>query len=156
MIDDWRNTGQPLRIIITDSNQGVDINMEVLVESFDKGMKGGSEGDVYYSITLKRYKRINVQEADSIYKPTITRSTPPGLQQQIAMDSTSKINTTGSKTTAISPETTHTVRDGETLWDIAKKYYGLGADWQKVYKANKDAMPDAISVEAGLKLRIPW
>ena len=155
MIDDWRNTGDPLRIIITDSNLGVDINMEVLVESFEKGLKGGSGGDVYYSITLKRYKRVNAPETSSIYRPTITRSTPPGLQKTIATDSTSKVNTTGSKTTTTAPSSNYTVQEDDTLWDIAKKHYGLGSDWTKIYQANRDVLADASSIEAGQILVIP-
>ena len=37
-IDDWRNSGKPVRLIIVDSELGVDINMLALIESFDKTM----------------------------------------------------------------------------------------------------------------------
>lgn len=71
-IDEWRNSGKPLRIIITDYWQGVDINMDVLIESFEKGIRDGS-GDVNFSLTLKRYKQINVIEADSPYEAVTKR-----------------------------------------------------------------------------------
>lgn len=155
-IDDWRNTGDPLRLIIVDSKLGVDINMEVLVESFEKGLKGGSGGDVYYSITLKRYKRVNAPETSNIYKPTITRSTPPGLQQTNNSDSTSKVNTVGSKTSAAPSEGDYMAQEGDTLWDIAKKKYGIGSEWTKIFNANRDKLPDASSIGIGQKLTIPF
>jgi len=47
----------------------------------------------------------------------------------------------------------HTVQKGETLWAIAKKYYGNGNQYPKIVKANGIANPDIIHV--GQKLLIP-
>lgn len=131
----------PFWLIIVDSERGVDINMEVLVEAFEKSVKGGSVGDVYYSITLKRYKRINLPETDSIYEPTVLRTTPPGLQETTMTDSTSKVNTVGvrAKTRPIR-ESDYTVQTGDTLWDIAKRRYGLGSGWTSIFQANKRSL----------------
>ena len=32
---------------------------------------------------------------------------------------------------------TYTVKSGDCLWNIAKKYYGNGAQYTKIYNANK-------------------
>ena len=155
-IDDWRNSAQPIRLIIVDSKLGVDINMEVLIESFEKTVKGGSEsGDVYFSITLKRYKRINLQAETSRLQPTVTRPAPPGLQQQTVSDSTSKTNTTGSKAFVSTTDNSYTVKLGDTLWDIAKAKYGIGSEWQKIFKANSATLPDANTITPGQVLNIP-
>ena len=155
MIDDWRNASQPLRLIIVDSERGIDINMEVLVEAFEKSVKGGSVGDVYYSITLKRYKRINLPETDSIYEPTITRTTPPGIQETTMTDSTSKINTVGSRTSTTNSSSDYTVQTGDTLWDIAKRRYGLGSGWTSIFQANRGVLLDASTINVGQVLTIP-
>ena len=34
----------------------------------------------------------------------------------------------------------HTVRSGDTLWDIARKYYGSGTKWRKIWEANKSML----------------
>lgn len=34
------------------------------------------------------------------------------------------------------PTRTYTVKKGDCLWSIAKKYYGNGNQWQKIYNAN--------------------
>lgn len=48
---------------------------------------------------------------------------------------------------------TYTVKKGDTLWAIAKSYYGDGAKYTKIATANKLKNPNAISV--GQKLTIP-
>ncbi len=35
---------------------------------------------------------------------------------------------------------TYTVKAGDSLWKIAKQLYGSGADWKKIYEANKDVI----------------
>ena len=32
---------------------------------------------------------------------------------------------------------TYTVKSGDCLWNIAKKYYGNGAQYTKIYNANR-------------------
>lgn len=39
---------------------------------------------------------------------------------------------------ASSGGSTYTVKKGDSLWKIAKEFYGSGADWKKIYEANKD------------------
>ncbi len=53
----------------------------------------------------------------------------------------------------ISLPTTHTVKDGETLWSIAETYYKSGYNWVDIQKANNLVYPDTIS--AGQVLTIP-
>lgn len=36
-----------------------------------------------------------------------------------------------------SGETTYTVKKGDNLWTLAKKFYGSGADYKKIYEANR-------------------
>ena len=51
---------------------------------------------------------------------------------------------------------TYTVKSGDSLWNIAKQYYGSGAMYTKIYEANKDLIggnPNLIF--PGQKLIIP-
>ncbi len=36
--------------------------------------------------------------------------------------------------------TTYTVKKGDNLWTLAKKFYGSGADYTKIYEANRDTI----------------
>lgn len=49
----------------------------------------------------------------------------------------------------------HTVRDGETLTEIARKMLGTGNRWQELYQLNKDRLTSPDTVAPGTVLRIP-
>ncbi|MCI9474596.1 MAG: LysM peptidoglycan-binding domain-containing protein [Flavonifractor sp.] len=36
--------------------------------------------------------------------------------------------------------TTYTVKKGDNLWTLAKKFYGSGADYTRIYEANKNVI----------------
>lgn len=50
----------------------------------------------------------------------------------------------------------YVVQKGDTLWVIAKKVYGKGSQWRRIYDANRDrlASPEAM-LKLGMKLSIP-
>lgn len=50
---------------------------------------------------------------------------------------------------------THTVVKGDTLWDIARRYYGNGALWPRVYDANRGAIRDPHWIYPGQKFVVP-
>lgn len=50
MIESWRLSGKPIRLIITDTN----INIAMAIESFSYGERDGT-GDVYYTLELTEY-----------------------------------------------------------------------------------------------------
>lgn len=50
---------------------------------------------------------------------------------------------------------TYTVRSGDTLSSIAKKTYGSASKWQLILDANRDKIPNAKSLRAGITLSIP-
>ena len=58
---------------------------------------------------------------------------------------------------------TYTVARGDCLWNIAKKYYGSGTQWKKIYNANQDVCGKPytkggvtyVMIYQGQKLTIP-
>lgn len=56
-------------------------------------------------------------------------------------------------TSTISLPTTHTVKSGENLWNIAEKYYSSGFNYVDIAKENNLSNPEEI--EVGQKLTIP-
>jgi nucleoid-associated protein YgaU len=86
--------------------------------------------------------------------------TPSGVQT--AMSSTSK--TPGTPGSAAAPGATggenkytqwYEVKSGDTLWKIAKQYYGDGNLYTEIFKANQDVLTDPDKIKVGQKLRIP-
>lgn len=49
----------------------------------------------------------------------------------------------------------HRVMWGDSLWKIAKKYYGNGGHWPTIYKANKDKIKNPSFIYPFQLLRIP-
>jgi len=50
---------------------------------------------------------------------------------------------------------THTVKKGDTLYSLAKRYYGDGKLWPRILDANRDKIKDERSVPLGAVLKIP-
>ncbi|MEV4434477.1 LysM peptidoglycan-binding domain-containing protein [Streptomyces sp. NPDC049585] len=51
-------------------------------------------------------------------------------------------------------KTTHTVREGDTLWDIAAQQLGSGEEWQRLYGANTDKVADPDLIFPGQSLTV--
>lgn len=49
----------------------------------------------------------------------------------------------------------HTVDKGDTLWAVAKKAYGNGSKYMKIFEANKPMLSDPDKIYPGQVLRIP-
>jgi nucleoid-associated protein YgaU len=62
---------------------------------------------------------------------------------------------TKGKTTPPAGAVTHTVKAGDTLSGIAKKYYGDATLWKKIAAANKDKVKDTDKIIIGSVLSIP-
>lgn len=78
--------------------------------------------DVSVSITLQQYKASCTK---TIQFKTDSKGTTATVSQP-SRDTTGKKNTTS-----------YTVKSGDTLWNIAKKYLGSGSKWKLIYDANK-------------------
>ncbi len=107
----WMRNGTKLIIIIS----GTPINHKVYVEKFIPRYSG-AYGDISYEVTFKARRNITIK---SEKKKTSTKP---------------KNKTTPKKTTA--PKT-YKVKSGDTLWGIARKYYGAGSKWPTIYNKNK-------------------
>ena len=127
-IESWRTSGEPIRVIIT----GV-LNMECTIESFSYGEQDATR-DIYYTIYLKEYKKIKTKKATtSTSTSSSTRTTQPASSGK-----------------------TYTVKKGDNLWKIARQFYGgTGADWVKIYNANKDKIKDPSLIYVGQVFKIP-
>ena len=50
---------------------------------------------------------------------------------------------------------TYTVKRGDCLWNIAKKFYGNGAQYTKIYNANRGKIKNPNLIYPGQVLTIP-
>ena len=115
-INSWKAGDKPVHFIATAC--GVDIF--ATIESFDYEEDGGDPGTYQYSITLKEYREITVRQVTV----DVPKQTATVKKEEPRVDNT------------VQPKT-YTVKSGDCLWNIAKKYYGNGAQYTKIYNANK-------------------
>ena len=90
------------------------------IEEFQYSEEGGDPGTYQYSITLKEYREIKVRQV----KVDTKKKTASVAKNEPRVD-----NSVKSKT--------YTVKSGDCLFNIAKKFYGSGSQYIKIYNANK-------------------
>jgi nucleoid-associated protein YgaU len=49
----------------------------------------------------------------------------------------------------------YVIQAGDTLWGIAKREYGDGNQWKRIYEFNKDAISNPNKPKKGQKIQIP-
>ena len=123
---EWKNKGTVVRVILT----GTDINQEMYITNYSYGEKDGT-GDVYYSMDLLEYRPIPIQVVNATNSNNTQNTTRP-------TDNNSNNNSSNANT---STQKTHKVVKGDSLWAIARKYYGKGSLYPKIKEANKSKYP---------------
>lgn len=114
-----RDQKTPVRFLITGTD--LDCNLRMGIDSFEYEERSGELGDLYYTIKLYEWKDISPKR---IVLP-VKKEEPAKTQEPARAgkpEQTSK---------------TYTVKSGDCLWNIAKKFYGKGSDYTKIYNANK-------------------
>ncbi len=142
LFEQWRNEKTPARFIAS-NGIGDDINTLVLIEELTIVEKAGEEGDKYVSFQLLEYREFGKKAA------VVTTPTPAGTVIAVAKKE--------EPAPAVNPKNngTHVVQSGDTLWAIAKKYYGNGNQYPKIVNANKDKIKNPNLIYPGQKLVIP-
>lgn len=101
----------------------------VSLEELETNENADEGDDVIVSFTLKEYKEYGV-----VIHPT------PETSKPTTTSTAEKPRSTASKDTSTK---SYTVKSGDCLWNIAKSQYGNGAEWSKIYNANKNTIESA-------------
>ncbi len=129
---------KPIRFIASNEITD-DISVKVLVESVEAVEKAGEEGDKYLTLKLLEYK--------GAAKRYVAVQTPAGPVKQ-------EVQTAAPENPAVTENKTYTVVKGDTLWAIAKKFYGDGNQYPKIASANA-SIKNPNLIYAGQVLSIP-
>ncbi|MHC8516984.1 LysM peptidoglycan-binding domain-containing protein [Sporosarcina sp. ITBMC105] len=125
------STGKKLRFIVTDS----DWNIPIFLSTFEPSEPNGF-GDIRYTLSLTEFRDFTVKEV----KP----NTP---------------SKKSSRDTKPKPKT-YTVKKGDTLWSIARRFTGAGIKWTALWNLNKGKLrsgnPDRIYVGEVLTIPPGW
>lgn len=139
LFEGWMKNKTVVRFIAS-NGIGKDINTLVLISSLGITEKAGEEGDKYISFELLEYRKFDKKVA-----------TVKDLGGNKATSNQSSNENSNPKAT----NRTYTVVSGDTLWGIATRYYGNGAQYPKIYNANRNIISNPNLIYPGQRLVIP-
>lgn len=142
-IEKLKTDKKPFQFIVTrlfpNGKMLFDTNMKVSLESYDIKESADQGFDVVVSIKLKQYRDFGTKTCTIVSEKKVSVQTARP--------------TTNSPAISVNATYMYTVKKGDTLWGIAKKYYGNGSKYTVIQKANKISNPNLIYV--GQRLSIP-
>ena len=130
---EWKNSDKPVHLIIT----GLDIDVYCRITKFVPTEEGGDVGTVHYDISFKEYREPKVRQV----KVEISTKTATVQQNTARTDNTT-------------PAQTYTVKKGDCLWNIAKKFLGNGAKYMTIFNLNKGILKNPNLIYPGQVLRL--
>jgi LysM repeat protein len=147
LFDKWRNKLIPVQFIAARSTMdglaiNTSINVTVLIEELTITEKAGEEGDKYIRFRLTEYKDYTAKKATKL---VVNSSKTTAKKVKSA-----PIEAVNKKSNGY-----HIVSQSDSLWNIAKKYYGDGTKTNIIYNSNKDKIKNTGYLKVGWKLKIP-
>ncbi len=123
---------------IFDTNIKVSVEDYTITDTTDEGF------DTKVKIKLKQYREYSTKTV----KVTIKQYKPPVVTRTVTTNNTA---TVASKPSGQN----YTVKRGDCLWNIAKRFYGNGSKYTTIYNANRDKIKNPNLIYPNQVLWIP-
>lgn len=142
----YMNEKKAIRFVLTrnyaEAKDLDNISMLVTIKSMDIDEEALEEGDLKISFELSEYRAYTSKTVKIVTKNS--SSSTKTIKKTTTQRETKKTTTK-----------TYTVKKGDCLWNIAKKFYGSGSKYTKIYNANKSKIKHPNLIYPGQKLIIP-
>lgn len=122
---------------IFDTNIKVSLEDYTITDSTDEGF------DTKVKIKLKQYREYSTKTV----QVTIKQYKPPVVTRTVTTNNTAAASKHSGQN--------YTVRSGDCLWNIAKRFYGNGSQYTKIYNANRDKIKNPNLIYPNQVLWIP-
>ena len=99
--------------------------------------------DITVTVSLKQYRHYGTKTV-KVQPAPAPAETPTATVEQPQRE-----------TSQAPQQTTYTVKSGDCLWNIAKKYLGDGSRYNEIYNLNKDKITNPNLIYAGQVLTLP-
>lgn len=121
-----------------------DTDMKVSLEDYTIKEDAKQGFDIIVSIKLKQFKDYGTKICDVTFVDEEATVSPKAVRE-----------TENSPAPSVDSVKTHTVVKGDTLWNIAKKYYGNGSKYTIIADANGEKIKNPNLIYVGQVLTIP-
>lgn len=113
-LETWRKSGAKLKLNIS----GTPFSFWVYIDTYEAN-KQDAHGSIYYTIEFSKVVNVSVEK--------------------VAKKKKRAGKTTGNKRVSLKKKK-YTVKKGDCLWNISKKFYKDPTKWRKIYNANKSVI----------------
>lgn len=160
---------EPFQFIVTRTLPNGEVlfstNIKISMENYTITEDSKNGFDVVVKISLKQYRDYGTKTV-KIKKPSKKKTTKTSTKKNKKKTTTKKKTVVKKKKTRPKSTTSkkhktkksksYTVKKGDCLYAIARKFYGSGSKWKKIYKANKKKIGSNPNlIYPGQKLKIP-
>lgn len=142
-LEGLKSSKKPFQFIVIRTNPSgkmlFNTNIKVSLEDYTISEDAKNGLDLKITIKLKQYKAYSTKTVKVVVKQETPKAT---------------VETQRPAETAPQKKT-YTVKKGDCLWNIAKKYLGNGAKYTEIYNLNKDKIKNPNLIYVGQVLTLP-
>lgn len=152
-IKNWQKSRKPAKLTISNLSW---FNMEVTCESFSHWVNAGEEGDIYFEITLKEYKRFKAVKVDILTGNILTESAYEQLMGTVETEKGESVapvrfNVKRPPRLDIRKPPVPTVietKDDDSIVAITRRNTDDSSNWKELYEENQETFDTIIPLGA--------
>lgn len=151
-LKNWQKSRKPAKLTVSNLKW---FNMEVTCESFSHWVNAGEEGDIYFEITLKEYKRFKAVKINVSTSGVLTESTYEKLMGNIEPEQGENVapvwfnvgRPARSDVNKLPTPSIIETRNDDSILSITRLKVGDSSKWEELYDVNKETLGEIVEDE---------